>query len=349
MKLGVGILGVQGRGNSALGEYRQRCRPFFAVVGFVAVLATLVVFTLLLAPAVVRDSFHEVVCESAAREAANRAWVLQQERDEIQSLLPSQDFLAGPPTPQMIPSSNFSILLGVFSTAARTERRSIIRLAYGVQSTTAARVTIRFIVGRPKTPAERLQLGLEALHYRDIIVLDMEENMNKGKTWRFFATVAAMGFRFDYVMKVDDDSYVRVHNLATSLADEPRSDLYYGYILPCENHNPHSGYMAGMGYVITWDLVEWISQSPIVRSKIGGYSEDRMTGDWLDKGGKAKNRVSKKPLFYDHPAYTGRDRCTHPLVPDTILIHQLKTPELWMDVLQYFEGVRVGAGSTLIE
>lgn len=337
----MGILGNVVQGRSLVGD---RWRPFLAVVGFVTLCASLVVFTLLL---VAGGSLREVVCESPSVKAANRAWVLQQERDAIQSLVPGEDFrLAGSSGSQV--AKNFSILMGVFSTAARVERRNVIRLAYGVQSTEVAEVTVRFIVGRPKTQAERLQLGLEALQYRDVIVLDVEENMNKGKTWRFFSTVAAMGVRFDYVMKVDDDSYVRVDNLAASLAPEPRADLYLGYVLPCENHDPYRGYMAGMGYVLTWDLVEWLSQSPTVRHTTGGYSEDRMTGHWLDQGGKAKHRVSKKPLFYDHPAYTGSDRCSHALVPETILIHQVKTTERWMDVLQYFEGSRVGAGSTLI-
>ncbi|KAG0559310.1 hypothetical protein M758_10G094200 [Ceratodon purpureus] len=346
MKQSMGILGVQAR--SAASPIGERCRPFLAVVGFVTLLATVVVFMMMLAPSFVRESVRDLVCESPATAAANREWVLQQERNAIQSMLPTRDFLPGSVQQGSSSPKNFSILLGVFSTASRIERRNIIRMAYGVQSTDIAQVTIRFIVGRPKTQSERLQLGLESLQYRDLIVLDMDENMNKGKTWRFYSTVAAMGVHFDYVMKVDDDAYVRIDNLASSLAEEPRTDLYYGYILPCENEDPYAGYMAGMGYIITWDLVEYISDSPIVREQTGGYSEDRMTGDWLDKGGKAKNRVNKKPLFYDHPAYRGRDRCTHPLVPETILIHQVKTTERWMDVLQYFEGNRVGAGSTLI-
>lgn len=301
-----------------------------------ALFATVVVFTVPL----MGGSLREVVCDSPSAVAANRAWVLQQERDAIQSLVPGEDFALAPGS---VGARKFSILMGVFSTAARVERRNVIRLAYGVQTTELASVTVRFIVGRPKTQAERLQLGLESLQYRDVVVVDVDENMNKGKTWRFFSTVVAMGVRFDYVMKVDDDSYVRVDNLAGSLNQEPRSDLYYGYVLPCENQDAYQGYMAGMGYVLSWDLVEWISQSEGVRARTGGYSEDRMTGDWLDMGGKAKHRVSKKPLFYDHPAYTGKDRCTHDLVPETILIHQLKTTELWMDVLQYFEGNRVGS------
>lgn len=336
MKQSMGILGVS--------VQQAGRRPFGAAIGVTTMLTMitlLVVFTLVLGPPFIRASFRSLICESPS--AANRLWVLQQERNAIESMRPS-DTLA--PTSSSSSPKNFSILMGVFSTASRIERRNLIRMAYGVQSEDhAAEVTIRFIVGRPRTQAERLQLGLESLQYRDIVVLDTPENMNQGKTWRFFATIAAMGVRFDYVMKVDDDSYVRIANLAASLYQEPRSDLYYGYILPCENEDPYAGYMAGMGYVITWDLVLWISESDVVREQTGGYSEDRMTGDWLYKGGKAKNRVSKKPLFYDHPAYVGADRCTHPLVPETILIHQVKTTERWMDVLNYFEGERVGAVS----
>lgn len=329
----MGILGVA-QGSSAGGK----CRPFVAVAGLALLFVMLLVCTLLLAPgAFLRNTLRGAVCESPAAVAATRAWVIQSQQGAAQSMIgcKAQDAASAPAT--------FSILMGVFSTASRIERRNIIRLAYGVQSTEVAQITIRFIVGKPKDMQERLQLGLEAMQYNDIIVLDIEENMNKGKTWSFYATVAALGVRFDYVMKVDDDSYVRIDNLAASLATEPRTDLYYGYVLPCDNQNAYSSYMAGMGYVVTWDLVEYISASPIVREKVGGYSEDKMTGDWLNAGGRAKNRVSKKPLFYDHPAYTGRDRCTHALVPETILVHQLKTTERWMNVLQFFEGARVAA------
>lgn len=232
-----------------------------------------------------------------------------------------------------------SILLGVLTMASKVERRNIIRLAYGIQRAEDADVILRFVIGKPKSDEEKLAVGLESLQYSDIIILDCEENMNHGKSFMYFSTIAAMGIHYDYVMKLDDDSYVRTGNLAKSLVPLSRTDLYYGYVLPCENQDPYAWYMAGMGYVISWDLVQWLHESPLARNNTDG-TEDKLMGDWLNAGGKAKNRVSKKPLFYDYPEFGGK--CAHELIPETILVHQVKNDKRWHDVLSFFEGGRIG-------
>lgn len=269
----------------------------------------------------------------------------------LYAFLLSRDFLQGAVTvyshskssgcecvlqPEQAPT--LRILLGVFSVASKVERRNLMRMAYGIQTTIQAQVTLRFIIGKPKSNEENLSVGLESLHYRDIMVLDIEENMNHGKSFTFFSSVAAMGVHYDYVMKVDDDSYVRLENLAKSLQPLPRNDLYYGYVLPCENQDAYAWYMAGMGYVLSWDLVEWVRDSPIPRNATEG-TEDQLMGGWLNEGKKAKNRVNKKPLFYDHPEFGGQ--CAHELIPETILVHQVKNEKRWHDVLAFFESDRV--------
>lgn len=241
------------------------------------------------------------------------------------------------------PSPKLRILLGVFSMASKVERRNLMRIAYGVQHSDQALVTLRFVIGKPNDDVEALNLGLESLHHGDLLILNCTENMNHGKSFMFWDTVATAGPEYDYVMKVDDDSYVRVDNLANSLVSLPRTDLYYGYVLPCENQDPYAWYMAGMGYLLSWDLVQWVHDSPIPRNATEG-TEDELMGGWLNKGEKAKNRVSKKPLFYDHPDFGGK--CSHELIPETILIHQVKNEKRWHDVLSFFERHRIAALSS---
>lgn len=235
-------------------------------------------------------------------------------------------------------SKVFSILIGVFTTARSTERRNLLRLAYGIQSSECAHVTVKFVVGKLKGSEEKLLVGLEILRHNDILILDCDESINGGKTFAFFSTLADSEIKYDYVMKADDDSYLRFDNLGRSLQRLPRTDLYYGYILPCENNDPHAWYMAGMGYLLSWDLVQWIRESLIPRENSVG-TEDQLVADWFNEGKKAKNRVNKKPLFYDHPEFGGQ--CSHELIPETILIHQLKSQERWVNVLSYFEGYRM--------
>ncbi|KAG6436854.1 hypothetical protein SASPL_101758 [Salvia splendens] len=150
--------------------------------------------------------------------------------------------------------------------------------------------------------------------------------------------------KYDYVMKTDDDVYLRLEQLATSLSPLPRQDLYYGFVIPCQSMNPFVHYMSGMGFVLSWDLVEWIGASLIPLNHTVG-PEDKLVGEWLNRGNKAKNRVSNKPAMYDYPRTNGR--CSHDLVLDTIAVHRLKRWEQWLDVLTFFNVTNQVKPSTL--
>ncbi|KAJ7536713.1 hypothetical protein O6H91_12G078800 [Diphasiastrum complanatum] len=334
-----------------------------AAAGLVMAMGGLLYVSVLLSPTLMRSMIQEVVCDpmgSATTPLSHASaapllhtlindthFSLSNDRAEISvhgnrvaiSCSPCESALASEKQKiegRLISFSDrkFKILLGVLTRPAMLERRNLLRMAYGLQSSTTAEFAVRFVLCEPKNEDDKAMVAMEILHYKDIILVDCEENLNAGKTYVYFYTIASLEERFDYVMKTDDDSYVRLENLAMSLKDLPRSDLYYGYILPCENTDPYSWYMAGMGYVLSWDLVEWIKKSAIAKEKSVG-TEDKLVGDWLNAGGKAKTRVNKKPLFYDHPEFGGN--CAHSLIPETILIHQVKTPQRWLDVLSFFE------------
>ncbi|KAF4355251.1 hypothetical protein G4B88_028287 [Cannabis sativa] len=90
--------------------------------------------------------------------------------------------------------------------------------------------------------------------------------MDSGKTYTYFSSLPnILPTKYDYVMKADDDVYIRLNPLAKSVEPLPRVDLYYGFVIPCNSQNPYSEYMSGMGYLISWDLVEWISTSNILK------------------------------------------------------------------------------------
>lgn len=185
-------------------------------------------------------------------------------------------------------------------------------------------------------------MSLEIAKYGDIIILNCTEGMNFGKTYTYFSSLPRiLHRRYDYVMKADDDTYLRLPRLASSLANLSRRDLYYGYLIPCDRENPsdRGTYMSGMGLAISWDLVEWISESEIARkNKVG--PEDKMIGQWFDQGNKAKNRVSEKPGMYNFPG-SDVEKCAHELIPETVAVHRVKRWDQWRDVLLYFN-VTVG-------
>lgn len=142
---------------------------------------------------------------------------------------------------------------------------------------------------------------------------------------------------YHYVMKGDDDVYFRLQNLVDSLLPLPRDDLYYGYVIPCPSMDPFVHYMSGMGYLVSWDIVEWVRDSVIPKKHLEG-PEDRVFGDWIRDGHRGKNRYNAKWSMYNYPEpHTG---CTHELWPDTIGVHLLKTQEKWIKTLNYFNVTR---------
>uniref|UniRef100_A0ACD5Z5H5 Uncharacterized protein n=1 Tax=Avena sativa TaxID=4498 RepID=A0ACD5Z5H5_AVESA len=240
----------------------------------------------------------------------------------------------------------FRLLIGILTSADFYERRHLLRMVYGLQlasSTSpplAAHIDVRFVFCRLSKDDQRVLVPLEILTHGDIIVLDAcAENMDGGKTHAFLTAVAALyaDAPYDYVMKADDDIFLRLPELAASLGAMPRQDAYYGATIPCEARDTRRGwYMSGMGYALSWDLVEWIAAAEnVTRGRTVGM-EDRMTGEWLKSGGKAKNRFNAKPAMYDHPLSVPRTKCAHDLVPDTIAVHRLKDNPRWAHTLAYF-------------
>ncbi|XP_057808313.1 probable beta-1,3-galactosyltransferase 12 [Salvia miltiorrhiza] len=227
-----------------------------------------------------------------------------------------------------------SLLIGILTLPDKYERRHFLRLIYGTQQNSPATIDVKFVLCNLTKAEQRAFIALEIMRFDDIIILNCSENMNSGKTYTYFSSLPRiLPAKYDYVMKADDDVYLRLEPLALSLEALPRSDLYYGFVIPCPSMNPLVHYMSGMAFVLSWDLVEWISTSVIAANHTFG-PEDKMVGEWLNRGDKAKNRVSNKPAMYDYPGTNGR--CSHELIPDTVAVHRVKRWDQWLNVLTFF-------------
>ncbi|KAG1326413.1 beta-1,3-galactosyltransferase pvg3 [Cocos nucifera] len=236
---------------------------------------------------------------------------------------------------------DFRLLIGILTLPDRYERRHLVRLAYSLQTNLPAHVDVRFVFCNITREEHQVLVALEIMRYDDIIILNCPENMDSGKTYTFFSSLRKIfnGTNggdppYDYVMKTDDDTYFRLHNLAESLRNKPREDLYYGFLNPCNNPNAHH-YMSGMGYILSWDLVEWIATSEIARNRTAG-PEDLVTGAWLRDGKRGKNRFDMNPAMYDILDSNGVNCFRHAFVPDTIAVHKLKDQKKWATTFKYF-------------
>ncbi|XP_073290542.1 beta-1,3-galactosyltransferase pvg3 [Primulina huaijiensis] len=241
-------------------------------------------------------------------------------------------------------SDDIRVLIGILTLPDHYHKRHFLRLVYGTQSPTGGQVDVKFVFCNLTKEDQQVLVALEIMRYKDIIILNCQENMNKGKTYTYFSSLPEIlndtGEPFPpyhYVMKADDDSYFRLQSLVDSLKPLSRNDLYYGYVIPCPSMDPFVHYMSGMGYLVSWDIVAWIRESDIPRKHLEG-PEDRTFGDWIREGHRAKNRYNAKWSMYNYPEPP--TRCTHELWPDTVAVHLLKTQEKWITTLKYFNATQ---------
>ncbi|CAG8798457.1 3317_t:CDS:2, partial [Racocetra persica] len=90
-------------------------------------------------------------------------------------------------------------------------------------------VTIKFILGLPEDEYMD-KLEEESKMYGDIIILNITENMNEGKTFEYFSWFAK--HREDnYMTKLDDDTFIHLIHYYRDLQDLPRERVYYGNAL----------------------------------------------------------------------------------------------------------------------
>ena len=97
-------------------------------------------------------------------------------------------------------------------------------------------VDIRFVLGLP--PKEDLGLHhflkWEQDRYKDLQILNISENMNEGKSYEYFASLARMfpsdnprERLYDYAMKADDDTLLNLPQLIERLRPlVPREETY---------------------------------------------------------------------------------------------------------------------------
>ncbi|XP_078168445.1 beta-1,3-galactosyltransferase pvg3-like [Carex rostrata] len=224
---------------------------------------------------------------------------------------------------------------------------NLLRLVYSKSMWPTNNVTdyvdVRFVMCNIMNEDHITMVALKIMNYSDIIVLNCTENINTGKTYNYFSSlpnIFSHDAPYDYVMKTDDDTYLRLNALVESLRNKPRNDVYYGLEIPCNgtkfNNWLPAPFMTGLGYVLSWDLVEWIAMSEVpVNHTIG--PEDMMTGWWMKMGEKGKNRYNNAPVMYDFRGPEEKANCfCHNLITDTVAVYRLKENSRWTTVLNFF-------------
>ncbi|CAG8636284.1 21794_t:CDS:2 [Dentiscutata erythropus] len=231
-------------------------------------------------------------------------------------------------------NQNLPIFIGIMTVYEKIEIRECLRKLYTHNNDALTRylgvkrspVTIRFILGLPKNEYID-KLEEESKMYKDIVILNITENMNEGKTFEYFKWFAK--HREDnYIVKTDDDTFIHLIHYYRDLQDLPRKRVYYGNTWIDED-----GKLSFMGgYTLSRDLIIDIVGSHWVGSNVKG-PEDWLVGEWVC-------HVAKENKYFVHyVGYTGwssirqnpiRDFDTDldlHLFVETIMIHMLKDIE----------------------
>jgi len=156
----------------------------------------------------------------------------------------------------------------------------------------------------------------EILLYKDLEFLSINESVNGGKSLEYFQSQAQKNikkkslsnywmktsqYHFDYVLKLDDDSFIYLPRYIKELRlmkNSQLKEIYYGQLL----HFPHTPrppiikpslmpvWAAGAGYTLSDDLFEWLVTKHFdsVKSRLISSldDEDLLIGEWFKLRGK---------------------------------------------------------------
>ncbi|CAG8768965.1 28874_t:CDS:2, partial [Dentiscutata erythropus] len=231
---------------------------------------------------------------------------------------------------------NLTIFVGILTTYEKIEVRESLRELYTHNNDALARylgvkkspVTIRFILGLPEDEYKD-ELEEESITYGDIVILNIEENMNEGKTFEYFKWFAK--HREDnYMHKLDDDTFLHLIHYYRDFQDLPRERVYYGN---CLGDRPGSyRFMGGAGYTLSRDLVIDIAESDWVSSFIEG-AEDQLVGEWICHVAREKKYFVHYVGFTDwkplrqNPYHDFDKKLDFNSLVETIMIHRIKNIE----------------------
>ncbi|OZJ05354.1 hypothetical protein BZG36_01555 [Bifiguratus adelaidae] len=223
------------------------------------------------------------------------------------------------------------IFMGILTKDDTVERRSLIRKTYLRNKPPS--MTFKFILGRPRKQYRTIVETEQAL-YDDIVVLDIAENMNYGKTFAYLQWVNEHYVQntsspIDYVIKADDDAYIVLERLEEALRVIEPDHAYWGYLVG-------NTFMGGECYALSTDLVSWIATNPIPSRYRSGH-EDSQLQKWFRWGG-IDSSVSYHPencLIYDDPEsgtiYSRKFGLTPGGENQTILIHKVRAAERFLE------------------
>ncbi|KAL4221233.1 UDP-Gal betaGal beta 1 [Mactra antiquata] len=195
-----------------------------------------------------------------------------------------------------------NLLITVMSAATHFKERNAIRESWAQELPNGA--AVKFVIGNKNLKREVLEnIGQELRVHGDLLILDDIEESFSILTKKLLSTLKWVDdhAKFNFLLKVDEDSFVRVENILNELLSKPMARLYWGFFdgrahvhqhgkwaeknfVLCDRYLP---YAVGGGYVISKDLVNFVARNADMLTLY--KNEDVSLGIWL--AGLDINRV----------------------------------------------------------
>ncbi|XP_040990376.1 hydroxyproline O-galactosyltransferase GALT3 isoform X2 [Juglans microcarpa x Juglans regia] len=211
------------------------------------------------------------------------------------------------------------MLVGVFSTGNNFERRMALRRSWmQYEAVRSGDVAVRFFVGLHKNNQVNFELWREAQAYGDVQLMPFVDyySLIALKT----IAICILGTKVlpaKYIMKTDDDAFVRIDEVLSSLKGKAANGLLYGLIsfesAPHRDKDskwyisteewPHASYPPwahGPGYIISRDIAKFIVRGHQERGLKLFKLEDVAMGIWIEqykKNGQEVHYINDDRFF----------------------------------------------------
>ncbi|XP_020961178.1 hydroxyproline O-galactosyltransferase GALT3 isoform X5 [Arachis ipaensis] len=212
------------------------------------------------------------------------------------------------------------LLIGVFSTGNNFERRMALRRSWmQYEAVRSGEVAVRFFIGLHKNNRVNFELWSESQAYGDIQLMPFVDYYSL-ITLKTIA-ICIMGTKVmpsKYIMKTDDDAFVRIDEVLSSLKGKPSNGLLFGLISSkssperdkeskwyiSEKEWPYDTYPPwahGPGYVISRDIAKFIVNGHQERKLQLFKLEDVAMGIWIEqfKNGGKEVHYENDERFYN--------------------------------------------------
>ncbi|KAL1916215.1 uncharacterized protein VTP21DRAFT_5832 [Calcarisporiella thermophila] len=155
----------------------------------------------------------------------------------------------------------------------------------------------RFVIGEPPSAQVHRKMGArieeESKQHGDILIVPASDGYNDLSKKLHKALVWSSGYDFDYLVKTDDDIFVRLDTVSRELLQVPKQPYYwrglaYHDIPPIRNPNNKNAefdyqlpmfpqFTAGAMYILSQDVVALLASEPRLYTR----NEDQNLGVWL--------------------------------------------------------------------